>query len=103
MLSWTSQSRFRSPLIKPDVRSYRIRLSDRLRTRTRSTSPNRPQGVDFQWSEDKLQRELASATRARRLVAATKKVTHPIVNVTIQTGIGPSHGPVREVILPPSQ
>ena len=73
------------PLIKPDVRNDRIRLSDRLRHAHTQTSPSGPQRVDAQSPEDGLQRELARPARVRRRVTATKEVTDSIVNVAIQT------------------
>src|SRR5688572_5718640 len=39
----------------------------------------------------------------RRRVTATKEVANSIVNVAIQTGIRPSHGAIRKVVLPSSQ
>ena len=52
------------------------------RTRTRRTSPNRPQRVDAQSAEDGLLSEMARPARMCRRVTPAKEVADSFVNIT---------------------
>jgi Integrase core domain len=97
--------RFRSPLIEPDVRVSRIRLSDWIsREGSRGCANVQcPQLLNPECSEDPFARKLPDAAPMSHLVTTPEKVAHASSDVPIHGSISHEPGPVAEVVRPSPQ
>src|SRR5439155_17837251 len=91
--------RFRFPLIEPDVRVSRIRLSDWI-SREGShgcAAKQLTELLDPKGPEDPLVRKPHGAALMLHLVSTPEKVAHALSNVPIHGSISHEPGPVAEV------
>ena len=95
--------RFHTPLVEPDVRFSRIRLSDKdscVRPRDAARSSlelDEPQGV-----VDVTQGKACSPP-SRHLVLPTQPLAEPVSSVAVHCPISPADRPQGEVVAPPVQ
>ena len=97
--------RFRFPLIEPDVRISRIRLSDWI-SREGSRGCTQTQSADLSDPKlfvDPLDRKLLDAAPMSHLVSSPEKVAHASNHVLIHGSIPHEPGPMAEVVCPPPQ
>ena len=96
--------RFHSPLIKPDVRIFRIRLSDKGPLCLR---PRQVNSQSFQSQEPEplveMLRGKRLASRSLDLMLSAQPSTEPIPRVTIHRTVGFTHRTKTEVVGPSSQ
>ena len=100
----TPSLRFRSPLIEPDVRISRIRLSD-WNSREGSRGGSQTQSanlLDPKFLIDPLDRKLLDAALVPHLVSSPEKVAYASKYVLIHGSKPHEPGPVAEVVCPPS-
>ena len=92
--------RFHLPLIEPDVRFSRIRLSDKeSRRRTRDVGPSRLETYHLQDLVQASVRE-ACVSLARDLVLGAQPLAEPMPDVAVHDPIGLADGAPAEVVPP---
>ena len=92
--------RFHIPLIEPDVRFSRIRLSDKdSRFRTRKAASLASELNEPQFLIPVLQ-GISCGSPARHLVLATQPLTKPLARVEVHGAIGAANRSIREVVGP---
>jgi hypothetical protein len=97
--------RFRSPLIEPDVRISRIRLSDWIsREDSRGCADVQcPQLLDLELSKDPFTGKLLDAAPMPHLVSPPEKVAYASSDVPVHGSISHEPGSVAEVVRPSPQ
>ena len=97
--------RLRSPLIEPDVRISRIRLSDWISREgsCECADVQCSQLLDPEFSEDPLVGKLPDAAPMSHLVSTPEKVAYASSDVPIHGSIPHEPGPVAEVVRPSPQ
>ena len=97
--------RFPSPLIKPDVRISRIRLSDWLHRqgprRRRQVHASKTQDAEF--PEDHRRRRTVRVPRPGTLCRLHEEVPHAVIDVIVDRPIGRQPRAVAEVRRPTAQ
>ena len=95
--------RFYLPLIEPDGRISRSRLSDKESSlRPREGSSARPQSCQMQDLVQVCVRETCHSLTPH-LVLGAQPLTQPTTHVSIDRSIGLAHRPQAEVVRPPDQ
>src|SRR5450759_4662707 len=98
----TAPPRFPSPLIKPDVRICRIRLSDWFHRRLTNARPSALGVAPPHRTEHPFLRELAGALR-RHLVTPPQKVPHFVIDMLVNRPVRLARGTAAEVCSPAFQ
>jgi hypothetical protein len=92
---------FRSPLIKPDVRISRIRLSDEIHHKTARKSATLKL-LESEHAELAIDNVIRKPSRTSRgfPVASSKEMTHPFVDVPIDRPVGSGNCAIGKVTRP---
>ena len=99
--SISAMLRFPIPLIKPDVRFSRIRLSDRIsRVRPREVAPSHVEPNQIQLLVQVVIR-VACRSRTPYLVLPAQPLSQPLARVSVHGSIGSAHRPDSKLVRPP--